>query len=120
MSKKRILICGSRDWIDYDAILREVHARCDEISHVISGTARGADTLGELAAKACKIPVVRFPANWKRYGRAAGPIRNQQMLDEGNPDEVWAFSPDLRKSRGTKDMVHRATKAGVTYHVFNE
>lgn len=52
-----------------------------------------------------------FPAKWKEFGRAAGPIRNQQMLDEGKPELVLAFHDDLENSKGTKDMVGRAMKA---------
>jgi hypothetical protein len=57
--------------------------------------------------------VQHFPADWNRYGRAAGPIRNQQMLDEGAPDAVIAFSVNLESSRGTADMVRRSRNAGL-------
>lgn len=54
-----------------------------------------------------------FPADWKRYGKAAGPIRNQQMIDEGKPDLVLAFHENINESRGTKDMVARARGIGI-------
>lgn len=54
--------------------------------------------------------VESFPANWSQYGHAAGPIRNQKMLDQ-NPDLVIAFHFDLEHSKGTKDMINRAKKA---------
>lgn len=57
------------------------------------------------------------PADWNKYGRAAGPIRNQEMLDT-DPDVVIAFHDDLENSKGTKDMVERAVKKGTpVYHI---
>lgn len=61
--------------------------------------------------------VEKYPADWEKYGKVAGPIRNQQMLDEGKPDVVYAFTDDLSNSRGTADMCRRANKAGVPVYV---
>jgi hypothetical protein len=113
----RVLICGSREWTDGAAIRRELE-RLNGVVWVIEGGARGADALGEAAALALGIAVRHFPADWQRYGRAAGPIRNQRMLDEGKPDLVLAFHADLARSKGTADMVRRATKAGIQVRVF--
>lgn len=111
----RVLICGSRDWTDVAAIRAALcHVMAENhVELVIDGAARGADSLGHETAVKWNIPTARFPANWQQYGKAAGPIRNQQMLDEGKPDLVLAFY-DPATSRGTKDMVQRARKAGVT------
>ena len=54
------------------------------------------------------MKVIKFPAEWDKYGKAAGVLRNQQMLDEGYPDLVVYFHKDLENSKGTKDMVTRA------------
>lgn len=54
-----------------------------------------------------------YPADWANFGKAAGPLRNQRMLDEGKPDLVVAFTNDLASSRGTRDMVRRAQAAGI-------
>jgi hypothetical protein len=62
---------------------------------------------------------MEYPAQWHKYGRAAGPIRNQQMLAEGKPDLVLAFHDDIDGSRGTKDMVNRARRAGVKVEVIS-
>lgn len=110
-----ILICGSRDWVDYETILLQLFALTfftpsSEIT-VIDGLAWGADNLGHKAARALGYKTRRFPADWARYNIYAGPIRNQQMLDEGDPDLVLAFP--LANSRGTADMVYRAKKAGI-------
>jgi hypothetical protein len=83
----------------------------DRAELVIAGGARGADTLAVQEARARKppIPVRVYPADWRRHGKAAGPIRNQQMLDEGAPDLVLAFPG----GGGTADMVRRARRAGL-------
>lgn len=110
----RILVCGGRDFLDEDflcEVLEEIQP--DEI---ISGMARGADSFAANYAEKASIDLLKFPANWTKYGKAAGPIRNQQMLDEGKPDLVIAFHgppPIDGRKTGTMDMVERAEKAGV-------
>lgn len=78
---------------------------------VIHGAARGADRIaGEIAA-ALGLEVVSYPARWREHGRAAGPIRNRQMLEEGKPDRVIAFWDG--RSKGTAHMVNLAKAAGL-------
>lgn len=107
----RILVCGGRDYADWPRFseimyeLREAHGRFE----VISGMAPGADTLAASYAHTFGLVLRAFPTGWTKHGRAAGPIRNQQMLDEGKPDLVVAFPGDRR----TADMVRRARAAGV-------
>ena len=108
----RVLVCGDRNWTDIE-VIRQKLISIPDISVVIEGEARGADRIARQVAEELNIPVEKFPANWDKYGKAAGPIRNQQMLDEGKPDLVLAFHNDLENSKGTKDMVIRADKAGV-------
>ncbi len=112
----RVLVCGDRNWSGIDPIKRELMLAAPSV--VIEGEARGADTLARKAAEELGIPVEPYPANWTKYGRAAGVLRNQQMLDEGKPDLVLAFHPDISKSKGTADMVRRAKKAGIRTYVF--
>lgn len=109
----RLLICGSRTWTNKDAILKAVKEEREHglIEVVIDGAALGADSLGHAVAKELKIPTLRFPADWKTHGNSAGPIRNQQMLDEGHPTDVWCFTAEEEMSPGTKDMFHRAVLA---------
>lgn len=78
-------------------------------SVVIHGAARGADTLAAEWARDRGIPVLPFPADWDSHPRAAGPIRNAQMLREGKPDVVIAFPG----GRGTANMIDQAERAGV-------
>ena len=121
-TERRVLICGAREWADQDRILRCVRkaneTKCIDL--IIEGECRGADMMGRCAAEECGILIAPFPARWMKYGRAAGPIRNQQMLDEGKPTEVWAFHNDITKSTGTKDMIARACKAHLKVWVISE
>ena len=113
----RLLVCGDRNWKDYSAILAKINEMAPEV--VIEGEARGADLMARRAAEKLGIPVLKFSAEWDAYGRAAGFIRNQQMLIEGKPDYVLAFHDDIENSRGTKDMVQRAEKAGIQVEVWS-
>lgn len=112
----RVLICGDRNWDDVESIrtlicgLRELHGPSLVI---IEGEARGADLMARMTAESLTVTVERYPADWTAYGRAAGPIRNQQMLTEGKPDTLYAFHDDIDNSKGTKNMVALAMKAGV-------
>jgi hypothetical protein len=110
----RVLVCGGRDFADR-AMLRHHLDLLYRVgwSAVIHGGATGADTLAGEWAALRGIPVEVYPADWRRYGRMAGPMRNQRMLTDGAPDLVVAFPGGA----GTADMVRRATDAGVpVYH----
>ena len=111
----KVLVCGSRDWLDIEPIRKELSALPKD-SIIIHGAARGADTLADQVAVELGLKVKVFPASWHRYGRAAGPIRNQKMLEE-HPDLVLAFCHDLTKSKGTADMIRRARLAKVKVKV---
>lgn len=111
----RVLVCGDRRFDDW-SLLCQVLGRFG-IDEIIEGGATGADFLARVWAKYLGVPFREFPANWKLYGKAAGPIRNKQMLDEGKPDLAIAFlAPG---SRGTKDMIEQARKAGVEVEVID-
>ena len=115
----RILVCGSRTWTDYEAILEELAFSAEWGDTIMSGVAPGADAMAIQAAKEIGgMKYVEFPADWKKHGRAAGPIRNQQMLDEGKPDMVIAFWDG--ESRGTLDMIGRAVRAGYEVRIIPE
>lgn len=103
----RVLVCGGRDYANVD----RVYAVLDDIapSHIIHGGAKGADAIAAMWADERRVPVDAYCAMWDEHGRAAGPLRNQRMLDEGKPDLVVAFLG----GRGTADMVRRARAAGV-------
>lgn len=116
MAEKVVLVCGDRNWTDMVPIHRELAKQRPDV--VIHGGARGADRLGGLAAGILSIPVVEFPAQWDLFGKRAGVVRNQKMLDEGHPTLVLAFHKNLSASKGTKDMVRRAEKAGIPFEIW--
>ena len=107
----RLLICGDRDWIDERLIYDEILALKPDV--IIEGEARGADTIAMDIGNALGIKVLPFPADWGRYGRAAGQIRNTQMLVEGKPDKVLAFHDDIIRSKGTRNMIGQCIKKGI-------
>lgn len=101
----KLIIAGSRTFTDYDR-LREVCDRMLEKKQphdiiIVSGTAHGADSLGEKYAKERNYTLVQFPANWDRHGKGAGYFRNAMMADYA--DALIAFWDE--KSRGTRNMI---------------
>jgi len=108
----RILICGDRNWTDRERIAMFL-APLGSDTIIIEGGARGADTIAKEEAELRSFQVMEFPAQWNKYGKSAGPIRNKQMLDEGKPDLVVAFHNDIKNSKGTKNMIKQAKKAGI-------
>jgi hypothetical protein len=86
---------------------------------IIHGAASGADTIAGNVGRSLGFDIIRFPAQWEKYGRAAGPIRNKQMLDEGRPNLVLAFHPNIVESKGTKNMINQAQKRGIKTVVFS-
>jgi len=111
----KVIIAGGRNFRDYDK-LRE---SCDNILvnqkevEIVSGTAAGADTLGERYAQEKGYEVKKFPAQWDLYGKSAGYKRNQQMAEYA--DGLIAFWDG--KSRGTKHMIDIANKMGLKVRV---
>lgn len=110
----KVIICGSRDFTDYELLKN----KCDlflskKIENgykitIVSGCARGADTLGEQYANERGFTIEKYPANWEKYKKAAGFIRNEEMAK--NADACIAFFSSINESKGTKDMVKRATE----------
>lgn len=115
----RVLVCGSRDWTNA-SVIRMTMAWLSRNSVIIHGDCRGADRIAADAAKKMGYEVIAYPADWHTHGKAAGPIRNQQMLDEGRPELVIAFTDDLSRSRGTADMVRRARLKGVPVRIVSQ
>lgn len=107
----RLVVAGCRDYHNYSVAsveiekhIRTLGANCSVI--IISGCASGADALGERYATEHNLPIERYPADWERYGRGAGPRRNEQMAKVA--DGVLVFWDG--KSRGTKSMIKCAKK----------
>lgn len=115
----RILCTGDRLWDDVSLIKNVLSKESHEDTVIIHGGARGADTICGHIGNALDFIVLRFDADWKKFGRAAGPIRNRQMLDEGRPQIVYAFHDALHLSKGTLDMVRQSRKRGLTVRLFS-
>lgn len=111
----KVLVCGGREWRNRVAI-RDRLSKLPPGTVVIHGAARGVDRIAGEEAKSLGMMVHEFPAQWGKFGRAAGMIRNQRMLDEA-PDLVLAFHVNLGQSRGTKDMVRRAQRRGIRVEI---
>jgi hypothetical protein len=120
MKNIKLLVCGSRDWTDRDLIYDWLNSfnMSEEWLGItlIHGAARGADTIAALVAKSFAWNIKPYPAEWEKYGKIAGPIRNREMIKE-NPDIVLAFHSNLKESKGTKDMVLLAVSAGIETHL---
>jgi hypothetical protein len=116
----KVLVCGDRDWTNKEAIRREL-SKFPPGTVVVHGDCRGADRLAGEVAEELGFRVIPVPADWDTYGDAAGPIRNAKMLRE-HPDieRVLAFHPNLKKSKGTKNMWHQAIGAGLDPELFKE
>lgn len=118
-----ILVCGGRDYGDrkrlfavLDALVGELHGR--EPVAILHGGATGADTLAGEWATAREVVSIAVPAEWSKHGKAAGPLRNQRMVEQFRPDLAVVFPG----GRGTADMERRCVNhdikvAKVTTHL---
>jgi hypothetical protein len=106
----KLLVCGGRTFTDkrwLESVLNKISAVKD-IDLLIHGGARGADKLAGEWAFAIGVRVKECRADWSKFGKAAGPMRNSEML-KLKPDLVVAFPG----GKGTADMVRKAKAAGV-------
>lgn len=128
MKELRVIIAGSRDFDDFPKlmnscidILHEISEQNDNLDkiRIVSGTARGADQLGEQYAKLVGYEVSKFPADWDGLGKRAGYVRNAEMakyaMADGNYGVLIAFWDG--KSKGTKHMIDLAEKNGLEIHI---
>ena len=114
----RVIIAGTRTFSDYELLRTTCNNLLSEKqwTHtvvVISGTARGADQMGERYARERGFQLRRFPADWEQYGKSAGHIRNAMMAD--NADALIAFWDG--ESKGTKNMIDNARRKGLAVRV---
>ncbi len=110
----RLLVCGSRRWDDRVAIDQQIRLTRDELEVVIEGEAPGADRLVRQVAESHGVPVQPFEADWSTHGKRAGILRNLDMLREGRPTHVLAFTDDFQNPwSGTRHMCRVAVTAGV-------
>ncbi len=112
----KTIIAGSRSITDINIINKAIEESgfASSITEIVSGEARGVDKLGEQWANENNIPIKGFPAKWKKYGRSAGVIRNNQMAKYA--DALVAVWDGV--STGTQDMINRAKAMSLTGYVF--
>lgn len=118
----RVLVCGGRDLTDRDLVYNELNALRMEhgwLTIIEGGCPTGGDKFARDWAHANYCGLVTIEANWKEYGRQAGPLRNARMLKFAKPEKVRAFPSPVRglEGTGTGDMVRRARDAGVEVRV---
>ena len=118
MDDYRVVIFGSRDFNDYELLKEkcDVYLKNKKYTHnviIVSGHAKGADTLGEQYAKENNYKVEVYPAKWKEFGVKAGFIRNEQMADISNA----AIGFWDGESHGTKHMIDYCTKKGLNIKI---
>jgi hypothetical protein len=113
----KVIIAGGRTFNDYDLL----YQNCDKVLRIkkneieiVSGTANGADKLGERYASEKGYPIKEFPANWDKYGKSAGYKRNEEMAKYA--DGLIAFWDG--KSKGTKHMIDLAKQYELKVKVF--
>lgn len=109
----KVIIAGSRDFDDYEALKAGIIESGFGITEIISGGARGADALGERYAEENSLALSIFPADWDKFGKSAGMIRNKEMAD--NADGLIAYWDG--KSRGTKNMIDIANAKKLNVHI---
>lgn len=114
----KVIIAGGRDYTDYGQLKiicdYKLFAQHPDIE-IVSGGANGADKLGEKYAKENGYALKRFPANWDKYGKRAGVLRNEEMAKYA--DALIAFWDG--KSKGTKNMIEVAQKHNIKVKIVN-
>lgn len=125
MKELRVIIAGSRDFSDYELLKKSAieiitkKTMLPDLTRIISGGARGADTLGERFANEMGLEISRFIPDWDGLGKRAGYVRNAEMakfaVEDDNDGMLIAFWDG--KSRGTKHMIDLAKRYGLEVHV---
>ena len=127
MKELRVIIAGSRDFNDYKLLKKSAieiitkKTMLPDLTRIISGGARGADTLGERFANEMGLEISRFIPDWDGLGKRAGYVRNAEMakfaVEDDNYGVLIAFWDG--QSRGTKHMIDLAKRYGLEVHVVN-
>jgi hypothetical protein len=113
----RLLVCGGRNFSDvklaHEKITKAIGTIFMTPPTIIHGGAKGADEIAGEYASINGFPCEVYPADWSKHGRAAGPIRNRQMIVEGRPNAVLC----LPGGRGTQNMAKQAAEAGIMVYM---
>ena len=113
----KVIVAGTRNYIPYQTVAAAIRRSGLEVTVILSGNCSGVDLEGERYGGLNGIPVLKFPADWDKHGRAAGPIRNKQMAVKADAlILIWDG-----KSRGSASMKKEATRCGLPIyeHIIN-
>lgn len=115
----RVIVCGGRDFNNRELCFESLdrYLKGYENIEIVSGHARGADTLGEEYAHAHGLKLTIFEADWEQYGKSAGAVRNRQMLKYASKETPVVIAFWDGKSRGTKNMIDQAMEKAITHIV---
>jgi len=110
----KVIICGDRNATFYTCgkQVKDFVYSLPSSTIIIHGGCRGVDQISGKYSHERGLACEVYSANWNKYGKGAGPIRNKLMLDQ-NPDLVVAFHPDINSSKGSKNMINIAKAKGV-------
>lgn len=109
----RTIIAGSRTISDSDLVIEAIKESEFEITSILCGGAKGADMLGKNWGKKNSIEVKEFPANWEKFGNAAGIMRNVSMANHADAlIAIWDG-----KSTGTRHMIEEARRKNLKVYV---
>jgi len=107
-----LIVSGDRNWTDREKIRQVLTEFNPQTTLLVEGGARGADSLARQEGRKLGFEVITVKADWYKYGKAAGPIRNKVMYDTYKPDGILAFHSNIAESKGTKHMIELAEKGG--------
>lgn len=110
----KVIVAGSRYFTSYERLVRVIEWSRFKITELVSGGAVGVDTCAERWANENGVTIRRFPADWKQYGNAAGPIRNIAMAKYA--DGLLAYWDG--RSVGTKNMIEKAAFRGLAIRLY--
>lgn len=110
----RVIVAGTRTCSSFTLVRQAIEMSKFKIDELVSGEARGVDTMAETYAKNRNIPIKLFPADWDGLGKAAGFIRNEQMAKYATHlIAIWnSISP------GTQNMIELAKAHGLKYYIY--
>lgn len=119
----RVIVAGSRNFNDYKLLRKTLSEYLSDIDRdqieIISGGAKGADTLGEMFARRNDLKLTRFPADWDTYGKSAGFRRNAEMAKYAAEEQGMVFAFWDGQSKGTKHMIELGKNVGLSVYVIN-